>query len=416
MPDDEADTLILGASELLTLSGPARPRVGEGMKVLGDIRDGALAIKDCKIIAVGETHMIRSKFKSANVVLDATGKLVMPGFVDCHNHLVFAGSREEELEMKLQGMSYLDIAKKGGGILRTVQETRAASSDHLQEEGKRRLDMMLEFGTTTAEAKSGYGLNLDDEVKMLKVVERLNDMHFVDLVPTFIGAHALAPEYRDYEQYTNALVEHIIPAIAIRKIAEFCDVFCDMGFFSVEQSRRILKKAQSYRMRAKIHADELAETGGTELAAEIGAVSAEHLNFPSSRGLRMMAEKSVIGVLLPASTYSMMSRDYTDARRIIKAGVPVALGTDLTPNSWTESMQFVISLACHHFKMLPSEVIVASTINAAHAISRAHEIGSLEVGKLADIIILDVPNHKHLPYHSGVNLVERVIKRGTVVV
>lgn len=417
MSDDRMDILIVNATELLTLKGSKKPRVREELKDLGVIKEGALAIKDGKIVAVGETSSIRSSFGGdAEVVLDAKGKLVMPGFVDCHNHLIFAGSRENELEMKIQGLSYLDITKKGGGILRTVRETRAASLELLVEESKKRLDLMLKFGTTTAEAKSGYGLNLKDEAKMLRAIEKLNEIHTVDLVPTFLGAHALAPEFKNYDEYTEELIRRIIPKVAEQKIAEFCDVFCDVGFFTVEQSRKILNKAKSLGLKAKIHADELAETGGAELAAEIGAISAEHLNYPSERGLKKMAEKSVIGILLPASTYGMLSDNYADARRIIEAGVPVALATDLTPNSWTESMQFIITLACCNMKMLPSEAVTASTINAAHAIDRAHEVGSLEEGKLADIIILDVPNYKHIPYHYGVNLVERVIKKGKVVV
>jgi len=417
MSEDRIDILIINATELLTLKGSKKPRVRDELKDLGVIKEGALATKDGKIVAVGETSSIRSSFEGdAEVVLDAKGKLVMPGFVDCHNHLIFAGSRENELEMKIQGLSYIDITKKGGGILRTVNETRKASLEQLIAKAKKRLDLMLKFGTTTAEAKSGYGLNLKDEVKMLKAIEKLNEIHAVDLVSTFLGPHALAPEFKNYDEYSGELTKRIIPHIAEQKLAEFCDVFCDIGFFTIEQSRKILNKAKSLGLKAKIHADELAETGGAELAAEIGAVSAEHLNYPSERGLKKMAEKGVIGILLPASTYGMMSANYADARRIIEAGVPVALATDLTPNSWTESMQFVITLACCNMKMLPSEAVAASTINAAHAINRAHKVGSLEEGKLADIIILDVPNHKHIPYHYGVNLVERVIKKGKVVV
>jgi imidazolonepropionase len=421
MSNDKADIVILNASELLTLKGPGRPRIGSELRDLGAVEDavedGAVVVKSGQVLAVGKTESIKAEFEEgADVVIDAKGKLVMPGFVDCHNHLVFAGSREDELEMKIGGMSYVEISKRGGGILSTVKATRNASVYQLVEQAMKRLDLMLKYGTTTAEAKSGYGLNMDDELKMLKAIEKLNVDSPIDLVSTFLGAHALPPEFPDLEGYTNGLVNTILPRIAAETSAEFCDVFCDEGYFDVDQSMRILRKAQELGMKAKVHADELKGTGGAELAAEVGAVSAEHLIHPSDKGLRSMAEKGVIGVLLPASSYCMMSSTYADARRLIDSGVPVALATDLTPNSWTESMQFVISLACYNLKMLPSEAVCASTINAAHAISRGEHIGSLEEGKLADIIVLDVPNHMHIPYHFGVDLVERVIKSGRVVV
>ena len=417
MVNTKADIVILNANELLTMKGTALPRAKEQLSELGIIEGGGLAIKDGRIAAVGNSRMIKDRFgKGAKTVIDAKDKIVMPGFVDCHNHLIFEGSRENELEWKIKGHSYIDITKRGGGIRRTVKETRGASLESLIASAKKRLDVMMKFGTTTTEAKSGYGLNLKDEVKMLNAIRKLDEMHLVDLVPTFLGAHALPPEFKDFDKYTNVLIEKILPVIAEKKLAEFCDVFCEIDFFSVDQSRKILLRAKSLGMKPKVHADEFAETGGAELSAEVHAITAEHINYPSPRGLKKMADHGVIGVLLPASSYSMMSSNYADARRIIDAGVPVALGTDLTPNSWSESMQFVVSQACYNMRMLPSEAICAATINAAFAVGRGSEVGSLEEGKFADVIILDVPNYRHIPYHFGVNLVEQVIKKGEIAV
>lgn len=409
--------LLINAEELVTLKGGSqKPLTGKQMENLGTIKDGNIAIKDGKIVAVDKTRVIRSKFESKQTI-DASGKLVMPGFVDAHTHLVFAGAREAEFELRIKGVSYMEILAKGGGILQTVRETRKASVNQLVGASKKTLDTMLTHGTTTVEAKSGYGLNTTDEIKMLEVAKRLNREHPVDVVPTFLGAHAVPPEYEGKaEDYLKLVIDEMIPEVADRKLAEFCDVFCEKGVFNIEQSRRILLKGKRHGLTPKVHADELSMLGGTELAAEVGAVSADHLLFASEEGLKTLAKRGVVAVLLPCASFSLMMGKYADARKMMELGVPVALGTDYNPSCWVESMQTVIALACRELRMTPAEAITASTINAAHSINRAGEVGSLEVGKTADILVMDVPNHDFLGYRFGTNLVDFVIKDGVLVV
>ncbi|MEM2947313.1 MAG: imidazolonepropionase [Candidatus Bathyarchaeia archaeon] len=414
---ERADTLIVNASELVTLAGGnEKPRTGKRMRELGIIKNGCVAIKDGKILAVGKTPEIRKNFRAENIV-NASGKTVLPGFVDPHTHLVFAGSREDEFQMRIEGASYMEILKASGGILKTVRETRKASLDELLGFGLNTLDVMLRYGTTTVEAKSGYGLTTKDELKILEVIKRLNQLHAVDVVPTFMGAHAIPTEYvGDPERYVSLIVDEMIPTVAERKLAEFCDVFCEKGVFNLEQTRKILTTAKKHGLGLKIHADEMSQLGGTELAASLEAISAEHLLFASDVGLKAMAEKGVIAVLLPAAAFSLMVGRYADARKMIDYGVPVALGTDFNPSCWIENQQLVIAFACHFMRMTPAETITAATINAAHAIGKAGEVGSVEVGKKADIVILNVPNHVFLGYRFGVNLVDKVIKNGRIVV
>ena len=417
MPKEQVDLIIEKANQLVTLRGGSeKPLTKENMRQLGIIENGAVAVKNGKIIDVGKTEKINSKYKSENVI-NAYGKLVAPGFVDAHTHLVFAGSREDEFEMKLEGISYMEILQKGGGILRTVTETRKASLEQLIELGKERLDTMLIHGTTTVEAKSGYGLSTKDEIKCLEAIEKLNKQHPIDVIPTFLGAHAVPNEYRDRpDDYVDLVVEEMIPAVAERKLAEFCDVFCEKGVFNVEQSKRILLAGKEYGLLPKIHADEMSWLGGAELAAEVEAVSAEHLLFASENGIKALAEKGVVAVLLPAASFSLMLGKYANARKMITEGVAVALGTDLNPICWVENMQLVIALACRMMKLTPAEALSAATINAAHSLRKAHMIGSLEVGKKADIVIFKVPNYRFLGYRFGVNLVDKVIKNGRLVV
>jgi len=413
----EVDLLIKNASELLTLCGESeKPVVGERMRELGIIRDGALAVDEGKIVSVGKTSEIEGKFRGRETI-DAEHQVVMPGFVDPHTHLVFAGSREEEFEMRLKGTSYMEILRKGGGILNTVTQTRKASVNELVENSKKTLGVMLEHGTTTVEAKSGYGLTLKDELKCLRVMKRLDEEHSVDVVSTFLGAHAVPPEYEGRaDDYVKLVVDKMIPAVASRGLAEFCDVFCEKGVFNLEQSRRILLAGKEHGLTPKLHADEMNQLGGAELAAEAKAISAEHLLYASEKGLRMMAKQSVVAVLLPTAAFALMMERYADARKMIELGVPVALGTDFNPSCWVESQQLVIALACRQMRMTPAEAITATTINAAHAINRAKEVGSLEPNKKADIVILNAPNHKFLGYRFGTNLVDRVIKEGRLVV
>lgn len=414
---EKVDLLIVNASELLTLSGePKKPRKGKQMQEIGIIRDGAVSIKDGRIVAVGKTSEVTRSFKAENVI-SANGKIVLPGFVDPHTHLVFDGSREDEFQMRIAGSSYMEILKAGGGILKTVRQTRKASFDKLVENSTKTLDSMLEHGTTTVEAKSGYGLTTKDEMKTLQVVQRLNQLHSVDIVSTFLGAHAVPIEFSNNPQeYVDLIIEEMIPKVAEKALAEFCDVFCERGAFNLEQSRRILSEGKKSGLKPKVHADEMSRVGGAELAAGIGAVSADHLLFSSDAGIKALAENDIIATLLPAAAFSLMNNRYPDARKMINLGVPIALGTDFNPNCWIENQQLIISLACHLMKLTPAEALTATTINAAHAIGRANEFGSLEAGKRADVIILDVPNHKFLGYRFGVNLVDKTIKNGRIVI
>ena len=414
---EKADLLIVNANELVTLGGNnQKPRTGKQMLDLGIMRNGALAVKDGTIAAVGSTPEITKVYKAENVV-SASGKTVLPGFIDPHTHLVFAGSREDEFQMRVEGAPYMEILDAGGGILKTVRETRRASVEKLVENGTETLNAMLEHGTTTVEAKSGYGLTTKDELKILEAIQRLNEMHTVDLVPTFLGAHAVPPEFSNSpEDYVSLIISEMIPKVAGKGLAEFCDVFCERGVFTLDQARRILVAGKNSGLKPRVHADEISLLGGTELAASVGAVSADHMLFSSDKGIKAMADKGVLATLLPAAAFSLMSGRYADARKMISSGVPVALGTDFNPSCWVENQQLVIAFACHFMKLTPAEAITAATINAAHAVCRAGEIGSLEVGKKADMIVLDVPNHKFLGYRFGVNLVDKVIKNGRLVV
>ncbi|UCH32651.1 MAG: imidazolonepropionase [Candidatus Bathyarchaeota archaeon] len=417
MIKEKADLVIEKANELITLCHTnATPIKKERMQNLGIIKSGSIAIRNGKIISVGNARTIKHKFKPKRII-DASGKTVMPGFVDSHTHLIFAGSREEEFKKQLQGASYLEILEKGGGILSTVRETRKASKAELVSSGRKTLDVMLKHGTTTVEAKSGYGLTTKDEIKCLQTMKELSIAHPIDIVPTFLGAHALPIEYAGKsDEYVSLVTDEMIPAITERRLAEFCDVFCEKGAFDFMQSKKILLKGKKCGLKLKIHADELTNQNGAELAAEVGCVSAEHLLFSSETGLKAMAKKGVIAILLPAASFSLSTKRFANAKEILELGVPMALGTDFNPICWTENMQEIITLACRLMHIAPAEAIVASTINAAYAIDRGQEVGSLEKGKKADIIVLDIPNHEHLGYRFGVNLVDKVVKGGCVVV
>ena len=404
---ETVDILIKNANEILTLKGPIKPRKKEEMNRLSIINNGSIAIDKGLIIDIGKNLKYKAK-----QTIDAKGKTVMPGFVDPHTHLVFAGSREFEFDWKLKGLTYMDILKKGGGIVYTVNETRRASETDLLKQSSKRLDNMLLHGTTTCEAKSGYGLNTDTELKILKINKKLDENHPVDIVSTFLGAHAVPKEYKT-DEYVNIVVEEMIPKI--NNYARFCDVFCEKGVFTIKQSRKILQVGRKHGLIPKIHADEIVDTQGALLAAEIDAISADHLLMSNENGLKQMAKKGVIGVMLPGTPFSLMMNKYAPARKIINLGVPVALATDLNPNCWIENIQFIIALACLNMKMTPAEAITAATYNAACSIGLNKTIGSIEVGKQADIIILDIPNHKFLPYFIGINLVENVIKKGIIV-
>lgn len=413
----EVDLLVENAGELITLRGGSkRPLLFQQMRNLGIIRDGSIAIDQGRVAAIGKADDLRKRIESTET-LDAGGKVVMPGFVDPHTHLVFAGSREDEFEKKIEGASYMDILDGGGGILKTVRETRKASKQRLVEDCEKTLNIMLEHGTTTVEAKSGYGLTTEDELKCLEVIRILNEKHPIDIVPTFLGAHAIPAEHSDdADEYVNLIVKEMIPAVAARQLAEFCDVFCEKGVFNVEQSKRILLEGKRYGLIPKIHADEMTELGGAELAAEVYAVSASHLLFTSDEGIKALARWGIVAVLLPGASFSLLTGRYADARRMIKERVAIALGTDYNPSCWLENQQITIALACHQMRMIPAEAIVAATINAAHTLNRGRDVGSLEPQKYADLAILNIPNHRFLGYRFGTNLVDKVIKRGKLVV
>jgi imidazolonepropionase len=412
---------IRNAAQLVTLQGSSTtPLVKGAMSELNIIENGSVWIEDGVIQAVGTDAELAAKYVAGlgeAEVVDATGKLVTPGLVDPHTHVVFAGSRENEFNMRLQGATYMDIMNAGGGIHATTRATQAASHEQLFAESYERLNQFLRHGVTTVEAKSGYGMEWETELKQLEVAKELNEKHVIDLVPTFMGAHAVPKEYKeDPEEFVDLLINEMIPKVAELGLAEFNDVFCENGVFTPEQSRRILEAGKRHGLLAKIHADEIEPYEGAELAAEVGAVSADHLLKASENGMKAMAEKGVVGVLLPGTAYFLMAES-ANGRKMIDLGVPVALSTDCNPGSSpTVSLPFIMSLGCLKMGMTPAEVITATTINAAHAINRGHEIGSLEVGKKGDITIFNVPNYMKLQYSYGVNHVDTVVKNGAVVV
>jgi len=412
---------IRHASQLVTLKGGSdAPLTGKRMSELGIIENGSVWIEDGVIQAVGTDEEIRERFGSRlheAEVIDATGRLVTPGLIDPHTHLVHAGTRENEFNMRLQGATYMEIMNNGGGIHATTTATREATHEQLYAESIRRLDQFLLHGVTTVEAKSGYGLTLKDEIKQLEVAQQLHESHPVDIVPTFMGAHAVPREYKaDPDRFVDYCVDVMIPEVARRGLAEFNDVFCERGVFTPEQSRRILEAGKAHGLLPKIHADEIEPYEGAELAAEIGAVSADHLLRASDNGIARMAEAGVIGVLLPGTAFFLMAES-ANGRKMIDAGVPVAISTDCNPGSSpTVSTPLIMNLSCLKMGMTPAEVLTAATINAAHAIKRGHEIGSLEEGKKADVTIFDVPNYMVLQYRYGVNHVHTVIKAGVKVV
>jgi len=414
---ENVDIIIHHASELITLDGYSdKPAIKSEMRKLSIIRDGAVAIKDGRIIDVGKTDELKKRY-SPEIEIDASNKIVLPGFIDAHTHLIFLGSREEELTFKLEGMSYLEILKRGGGILKTVRETRKASLQELVKAGMERLDNMLKHGVTTVEGKSGYGLDVSNEIKMLEAYKVLNGSHVVDVVPTLLAAHAIPPEYKDNpDEYVDLIIDEIIPKVAEKKLAKFNDVFVEKGVFDIEQGKRILLSGKEYGLVPKIHADEINYLGGAELAGEVGAISADHLARASEKGIRTLADKGIIGVLLPTAPMVLRDYSYPNARKMIDIGVPIAIASDFNPNCWVENIQVPMFMATYFLKMTPAEVITAVTINAAHAIGLSHEIGSISVGKKADIVILDVPSHYWINYRFGVNMVDTVIKSGEIVV
>ena len=412
---------IKHAAQLITVEGHSeKPAKKQAMSEITVIENGAVLVQDGKVLDVGETSAIEAKYSeliaTANHI-DATNKTVTPGLIDPHTHLVHAGTRENEYAMRLQGKTYMEIMNAGGGIHATTRATQEASFEQLYAESKARLDKFLTHGVTTVEAKSGYGLSLEHEIKQLEVAKKLQQNHHMDIVSTFMGAHAIPlVDKDDPERFVDQVIDEMIPEVARRGLATFNDVFCERGVFTPEQSRRILEAGKEHGLIPKIHADEIEPYGGAELAAEVGAISADHLLRASSQGIEQMAERDVIAVLLPGTAFFLMA-EFAEARKMIDRGVAVALSTDANPGSSpTLSLPFIMNLGCLKMGMTPEEVITATTINAAHAIGRADTIGSLEKGKQADITIFDVPNYLTLSYQYGMNHVDTVIKKGIPVV
>jgi len=400
-----ADLLVVNAGQVVTLAGPRRPRVGAELADLGLVADGAVAVRRGRIEAVGPTTELRKAY-SARKTIDAKGAVVTPGLVDAHTHLVFAGSREREFELRAAGKAYFEIAQDGGGIRATVEKVRAASLEDLVREARPRLRAMLEQGTTTVEAKSGYGLSADDEVKQLEAIRRLG------CVPTFLGAHDV-PAGRVRADYVREVAEGMVPRV--RGLARFCDVFCEPGVFSVDDARRILQAAKAAGMGLKLHAEEFRASGGAELAAELGAVSADHLMAVTDRGIRELKRSGTVAVLLPGTSCFLGGGRYAPARRMVEEGVAVALGTDFNPGSCTAlSLPLVMTLAVTQLKLSPAEALAAATLNAAYAIGEGEAAGSLEPGKRADIVIWNVRDYREISYWFGASLARAVIRAGKI--
>lgn len=424
----KVDLLIHHAAQLVTCAGG--PKRGAAMADAGLIPDGAIAIAEGEIVAVGPSADLRADF-TAHETIDASGKVVCPGLVDPHTHVVYAGDRVNEFELRIRGASYMEIMAAGGGIVSTMQATRAATVEQLVAETRPRLDAMLALGTTTVEIKTGYGLDTASELKMLEAIARLASSSPLTLVPTFLGAHAVPPEYKGRtEEYVDVVVEEMLPAVrdwrlevgdsisnlhAKRPI--FCDVFCEANVFNLEQSRRVLAAGLALGLPAKIHADEFVNLGGVSLAVEVEAISVDHLDVTPVAEIALLAQSNTVGVVLPAVNFNLGSAHFANARAMIDAGVALALATDINPGSAPcPSMPLVMAMACRYQKLLPAEALNASTINAAYAVGLGQRLGSLEVGKQADLLIVNAPDYRYLAYQFGGNLVERVIKKGQILI
>ena len=409
----QVDTIITDCRQILTLKGSPAPRTGAELRDLGLIGDGAIAIKDGRISAVATRAEILAQY-SAPEIISAGHNLILPGFVDAHTHPVFLHTREDEFAQRLAGKTYVEISRAGGGIRSTIRTTRSADEELLFELARKRLRRMLAQGTTTVEAKSGYGLDTASELKQLRVIARLASETPLNLAATFMGAHDFPREYQnDHSGYVDLLCEEMIPAVAEQGIASFCDIFTEAHVFNLEETRRVLGCARRHGLRLKMHADEIEPMGGAELAAELGCVSADHLGAASDAGIEALKHAGVIPVLLPATLFSLRSKTYARGREMIARGLPVAIATDFNPGSCNcDSIPLTMSLACLQMGFSPEEALCAATINAAHAIGLAQEVGSLEPGKLADFSIWDVPGLNFIPYHLGSSHVLEVYCKG----
>ncbi len=402
---------LLHAAELVTLAGPQRPRIGNELSELGIIRGGGLLIRDGKIDIVGPSDEIEKAARDAEII-DLGERLVLPGFVDAHTHLVFAGNRLDDFERRARGEGYEQIAKAGGGIWSTVEKTRAASEADLFAQATKHAEWFVKCGTTTVEAKSGYGLTLDDELRILRVMQRLNQETPLEVVPTFLGAHAV-PRDSSAGEYVDLVINKMLPRVAKEKLAEFCDVFCERGYFDVEQSRKILSAAKKLGLKLRGHVDQLTNSGGAKLMAELGTATADHLEKTDEQGIAALKTANVQPVLLPGSVYALGSTSYPRARKMIETGLAVVIATDFNPGSSpTRSMPMILSLACTQMKMSPAEAITASTINAAYSLNRGDKIGSLEPGKIANLTVFDCEDYRELAYWFGIPQTHSVYVRG----
>lgn len=418
-PEKKATLLVKNIGQLITMAGPV-PRIGDQMQDLGLIENGGVAVAGEEILSAGESDEVEGHSPLAEecTVIDAAGAVVTPGLVDPHTHPIFSMTREKEFEMRTQGKSYMEIAQSGGGIRASVRDLRTTTLEFLVERSKPRLDRMIQHGVTTIEAKSGYGLSTESELKQLEAIRYLNGVHTLDLVPTFLGAHEVPDEYRTKrDQYVDLIIHEMIPAVVKANLAEFSDIFCEEGVFDIEESRRIQRAASRAGLKLKFHADELKHTGGAELAASLKAVSTDHVVYISDVGIDALAKSGTAAVLLPGTTFSLGGKHYAPARRMIKAGVVVALSTDCNPgSSYTESLPFIMTLAAVEMKLTAAEAFSAVTVNAAYAIDRTNRIGRLQTGLQADFVIWDMSDYRELPYHYAVNLAKTVVKKGKVVV
>lgn len=406
--------IIKNASELVTCRGKA-PKHGRDMSEIGLINNGCLVIEDDIIVDVGSSEILNKYDEKEYQIIDATNKAVLPGFIDSHTHLIFGGYRADEFSWRLKGDSYMSIMERGGGITSTVRATRNTSLEEFIDLGLNRLNKMMDMGVTTLEGKSGYGLNYDTEIRQLQAMKQLNQMHPLDIVPTFLGPHSVLPEYKGKEDDFIDLMIDVLPKIQEENLAEFADIFCEKNVFTIDQSRRFLTAAKNHGLKLKIHADEMYQLGGTELAVELGCISADHLLQASNEGIKQLSESDTVATLLPGTAFSL-KEEYARARYMIDSGCAIALATDFNPGScFTNSIPLIIALAALHMNMSIEEIITALTINAAAALDRAHTVGSIGIGKKADIIILEYPSIQFLPYHLAVNIVETVIKNGKIV-
>lgn len=410
--------LIKNIGQLVTMDGPV-PRLGRSMNDLGIIANAGIAVSAETVLAVGASDKVEgeAELTESCTVIDAHGAVVTPGLIDPHTHPVFSMTREKEFEMRIQGKSYMEIARSGGGIRASVRDLRQTPREILTEKTRRRLDRMLAHGVTTIEAKSGYGLSTESELRSLQILRDLNDSHPIEIIPTFLGAHEVPDEYQGKaEQYVDLLIEEMLPAVVEEKLAEFSDIFCEDGVFDVAQSRRYQTAAAAAGLGLKFHADELAPIGGAELAAELLSVSADHLVYTSEAGIKAMAVAGTAAVLLPGTTFSLGGKSYAPARKMIEEGVIVALSTDCNPgSSYTESLPMIITLGALQMKLTAAEALSAVTVNAACAVNRGGRLGQLLPGRQADLVLWQMADYRELPYHYGINLADTVVKRGKVV-